>query len=97
MTLLKFYELVIALMSLLAFLLMGMDKLLAKWGMRRISEKTLLGTAIAGGAAGSWLAMNLFRHKTQHRAFSVGLPLLALLQGALLLGLMVLSSQGGVE
>lgn len=97
MTVLKLYGWLIGGMSLLGFVLMGIDKQLSKWGMRRISEKTLLGTGALGGAAGSWLAMALFHHKTRHRAFSVGLPVLAVLHGALFIVLLFLTSQGGLE
>jgi len=97
MMLLKVYGLAIGVMSLLGFVLMGLDKQLSKRGMRRISEKTLLGTGALGGAAGSWLAMTLFHHKTRHRAFSVGLPALTVLHLAIFIGLVFLKTQGGLE
>lgn len=97
MTLLMIYGSVLSIMSLLGFIMMGIDKLLARWGMRRISEKTLLGTGALGGAAGAWLGMVLFRHKTKHRAFSVGLPVMTVIQGAILIGLVLLESRGGLE
>lgn len=59
-----------------AFLLMLTDKQKAKRGKWRIPEKTLLGTALLGGSIGAILGMNLFRHKTKHPKFSVGLPLI---------------------
>lgn len=59
-----------------AFLLMLIDKQKAKRGKWRIPEKTLLGTALLGGSIGAILGMNLFRHKTKHPKFSVGLPLI---------------------
>lgn len=52
------------------------DKLLAIKGMRRISEKTLWLIAIMGGAAGSYAAMKKIRHKTRHKSFMVGMPIL---------------------
>ena len=60
--------------NILAFLLMGIDKWKAKNGRWRISERTLLLTALAGGSVGGLLGMYLFRHKTQHIQFSLGLP-----------------------
>lgn len=59
-----------------AFLLMLIDKQKAKRGKWRIPEKALLGTALLGGSIGAILGMNLFRHKTKHPKFSVGLPLI---------------------
>lgn len=59
-----------------AFLLMLIDKQKAKREKWRIPEKTLLGAALLGGSIGAILGMNLFRHKTMHPKFSVGLPLI---------------------
>lgn len=64
-------------MSLLGFLLMGIDKRRACKNAWRISEKTLLLTAILGGGIGSFLGMYFFRHKTRHLAFVLLLPLAA--------------------
>ena len=58
-----------AAISLLAFILYGIDKQKARRGLWRISEKTLLLTSFLGGAAGGLLAMQLFRHKTRHPYF----------------------------
>ena len=55
--------------TLLAFALMGIDKALARAGRRRVPEKTLFLSAIAGGSAGALLGMFLFRHKTLHSSF----------------------------
>lgn len=71
------------LVNLLAFLIYGADKLLAKIktrfsGTRRVPEKTLLLLAALGGGIGAWLGMELFRHKTQHRSFRILVPLLTL-------------------
>lgn len=60
------------------------NKHLARCRRRRIPERVLLGWAAAGGALGGILAMQLFRHKTLHRHFSVGMPVMLAVQ--LLLG-----------
>jgi uncharacterized membrane protein YsdA (DUF1294 family) len=62
--------------NLLGFVIMGMDKKKARNNQRRIPERTLWGIAILGGAIGSYLGMNVFRHKTKHTSFNVGMPLL---------------------
>lgn len=64
-------------MSMLGFLLMGIDKRRAGRKAWRISEKTLLLTAILGGGIGSFIGMYFFRHKTRHLAFVLMLPLAA--------------------
>ena len=48
-------------------------------GRRRTPERTLFLIAMAGGAFGSMFGMQIFRHKTRHLAFQVGIPLLSLL------------------
>ena len=61
--------------------LFAWDKFLAKQpGTRRISERNLLLAAFLGGTPGGILAMYVFRHKTRHLKFRLGLPLLLLLQ-----------------
>lgn len=68
-------------MSLLAFVLMGVDKGRSKRkGARRISERTLLLCALLGGSPGALLGMRAFRHKTRHRQFRYGIPLILALQ-----------------
>jgi len=66
----------------LTFLVYGIDKYKAKHNQWRVSEKTLLGLAAAGGSVGAWAAMMVFRHKTQHLKFKLGVPVLFLLQVA---------------
>ena len=59
-----------------AFLLMLADKQKARRGAWRIPEATLMGSALLGGSLGAIAGMRLFRHKTRHPKFSVGLPLI---------------------
>ncbi len=70
----------LAAVNLLALILYGLDKLLAKKGGRRIPEKTLLGAATCGGSLGALAGMYLFRHKTLHKKFTVGVPVILALQ-----------------
>lgn len=58
------------------FLFMLADKQKAKRGSWRIPEATLFTIALAGGSLGALLSMKLFRHKTKHPKFLLGLPLL---------------------
>ena len=74
----------LAAINLIAFLLMGVDKYRAirkKW---RIPERTLLGACALFGALGGYLGMQVFRHKTRHFRFSIGVPLMLAAQIALL-------------
>lgn len=73
--------------NLAAFALMGVDKAKARRGRWRIPEKTLFLSALLGGSVGAVLGMSLFRHKTQHRSFRLGMPLILCLQVLALLAL----------
>lgn len=66
-------------MNLVCFFMMLADKQFAKKKHWRIPERRLFGFALAGGALGGFLGMRLFRHKTKHLLFSVGLPLTVIL------------------
>lgn len=66
--------------NMLSFVLMGDDKRRAKRGERRIAEKTLFLSAAAGGSIGAIVGMVLFRHKTRHLRFVLGLPVILLIQ-----------------
>ena len=63
--------------NIIAFILYGLDKKYAREGRWRILEKTLLGIAMIGGAAGAWIGMQTFRHKTKHMSFRTLVPLFA--------------------
>lgn len=67
-------------LNLAGFLSMGLDKWKAQAGQWRIPEKTLFSIALLGGSVGSILGMQIFRHKTRHTSFVVGIPLILLLQ-----------------
>ena len=75
---------VLAVINLAAFALYGVDKARARRGAWRIRESTLLGAAACFGALGALLGMQLFRHKTKHRAFALGVPALLIVQAAIL-------------
>ena len=62
------------------FLLMGLDKWKAKRNAWRIPEKTLFTVAALGGTPGVIAGMQTFRHKTRHRKFKYGLPVLLAFQ-----------------
>lgn len=69
-----------AVAGIIAFILFGTDKLLAKMGARRVPESVLMWLSFFGGATGALAAMVLFRHKTQKRKFIIGVPMMLLFQ-----------------
>lgn len=71
--------------SLAALTLTVLDKSRAKHGGWRVPEKTLFAVALLGGAAAMFATMRVIRHKTRHKRFMLGLPIITLLQCGLLL------------
>ena len=69
--------------NITSFLLFGIDKYKAKKGQWRISEATLLLMAVIGGSIGAWAGMRLWHHKTKHKKFKYGIPIIIILQVAL--------------
>ena len=69
--------------NITSFLLYGIDKYKAKKGKWRISEATLLMMAVIGGSIGAWAGMRLWHHKTMHKKFKYGIPIIIILQVAL--------------
>ena len=70
----------LAAVNALSFALMGIDKRRARNALRRIPERTLFLAAAVGGSAGAILGMWSFHHKTKHRYFVYGMPLILLAQ-----------------
>lgn len=72
------------LINALAFVLMLADKRKAQKKKWRVPEATLMTAAALGGSLGALLGMYAFRHKTRHRKFTLGVPLLLAVQAAIL-------------
>ena len=70
--------------TIVTFLVYGIDKWKAKQGSWRISEANLLILAVIGGSIGALLGMRVWHHKTMHKKFKYGLPLILLAQIALI-------------
>ncbi len=68
-----------------SFLLMLVDKQKARKNLWRIPESTLMTSALLGGSIGALAGMYTFRHKTRHPKFTIGIPLILLLQAGLLI------------
>lgn len=69
--------------SVIAIVAAVYDKRAARHGWQRIRERTLFGIATVGGALAMYVAMCLVRHKTKHKRFMIGLPLITAVQVAL--------------
>ena len=67
-------------MNLLGFALMGIDKRNAVRHKWRIPEKTFFIVSLLSGSLGTWAGMQVFRHKTRHWYFVIGIPLIFVLQ-----------------
>ena len=78
--------------SIITVSITSLDKFFAKRDMRRISEKALLILAFLGGSPAEYLTMKLIRHKTLHRKFMVGLPVMMLLQVVGILAMIYLNN-----
>lgn len=78
----KYFLIYIALINLIAVIMTVSDKSRAKKRGRRIAEKTLFGTALLGGSAAMLVTMLAVRHKTKHKRFMIGLPLIIAVQTA---------------
>ena len=74
----------ILIISVAAVILTVADKYKARRGRWRVKEATLFGVALLGGAAAMYVTMRLIRHKTLHKRFMWGLPLIMLAQAGLL-------------
>lgn len=71
-------------LNLIGLFLMGIDKKRAIKHQYRIRERTLWLVALVGGAVGTTIGMQLYRHKTKHLTFKIGFPLLAIIDVILL-------------
>ena len=75
----------LVIINVVTFFMYGIDKWKAKRSKWRVSEATLLMLAVIGGSIGAWLGMKVWHHKTLHKKFRYGIPIIILLQIALLL------------
>ena len=93
MTVMWVLLIIYAVMSVIAFAAFGLDKYKAKPDRWRTKEKTLFLFAILGGGIGAFLGMQVFRHKTQHKQFVIGIPLIMIVQ-LILIGVVIWQAIG---
>lgn len=78
-----FFLLYLLLINATGFILMLLDKQRARKKRWRIPERTLMTSALLGGSLGCLIGMYTVRHKTRHPKFTIGIPLILLLQTAI--------------
>ena len=66
--------------NVITFIIYGIDKLKAKKGKWRTPEACLLGLAVIGGSIGAYLGMKVWHHKTMHKKFRYGIPMIMAMQ-----------------
>lgn len=74
----------LAAVSIVTMLLHGYDKMIAGSGITRVPENVVLAFSAAGGSVACFVAMLLFRHKTQKSSFQGALVGILILQGVIL-------------
>ena len=79
----------VAVINIIGFLSMGIDKAKAKKGAWRVPEKTLFLFPLLGGGLGSWIGMYVFRHKTKHWYFVIGIPAIFFLEAVIVVGVWI--------
>lgn len=81
---------VLLVLNLFTFFAYGWDKWKAKKGSdHRTPEKTLILLAVFGGSIGALFGMKVWRHKTLHKKFSIGLPVILIVQVLVIGGLFI--------
>ena len=79
----------LAVITVVTFLVYGIDKWKAQHKRWRIPESVLLGLAAIGGSVGAWLGKKVWRHKTQHKKFQYGVPAILAAQVAVVVWLLL--------
>ena len=72
------YYLVI--INIVTFATFAIDKIAAIRHKTRIKVSTLLGLSVVGGSIGALIGMYLLRHKTKKYYFTIGVPLMLIMQ-----------------
>ena len=73
----------LALINIIGFAVCAADKRAAVMRRRSVPEKALFAIALLGGAAGVYIAMLIFSHKTKQRRFAILMPLILMAQAAI--------------
>jgi len=74
------FSIYIIIINLITFLAMFIDKKKAQKGKWRISESALFTLVLLGGGIGGIAGMYAFRHKTKKLSFTIGFPVILILE-----------------
>lgn len=70
----------LGIVNVTGFILPAVDKRRAKKDRWRIRESTLFLISALGGSVAMYISMRLFHHKTKHKRFMIGIPVIIVLQ-----------------
>ncbi len=76
----RYFLIYLIIVNVISAVVCAADKYASKRDMQRVPEKTLFLLSFLGGSAGMLITMKLIRHKTKHKRFMLGIPLIILLQ-----------------
>ena len=79
-----YYLIYFTAISLISVIITVYDKKAAKSGKRRIKESTLLLISALGGSLAMYITMKKIRHKTKHKKFMIGIPIIMILQAGVI-------------
>ena len=75
----------LAAISLISVIVTCYDKIAAKkFPKHRTRERTLFLLSALGGSVAMFVTMQMIRHKTKHRSFMIGIPMIMIAQAALI-------------
>ncbi len=83
----KYFFIYLFIINIIGFLTFWIDKRKAQKGKWRIPEKRLFLFAFLGGGIGCTLGMKVFRHKTKHLSFVIGIPAIMIVEYATMIAL----------
>lgn len=81
----KLIFLYLTVISIISVIVCVADKSRAKKGKWRIKESTLFLLSALGGSAAMYITMRIIHHKTLHKRFMIGIPLIIIIQATLLI------------
>ncbi len=83
----------LAVISIASIIATAKDKSSARSGKWRVPEKTLFILSALGGSVAMYITMKAIRHKTRHKRFMIGIPVIIALQ-VCLIGAIILYRSG---